>query len=46
MEEFLAVLKDMPYDHEPSPDGFNGALFKKCWHIILAGSVMILLMEI
>lgn len=30
MEEILDVLKDMPSDHAPCPDGFNGAFFKKC----------------
>jgi hypothetical protein len=34
MEEILAVLKDMPSDHAPGPNGFNGAFFKKCWPII------------
>lgn len=33
MQEILVVLKDMPSDHAPRPDGFNGAFFKKCWHI-------------
>jgi hypothetical protein len=30
MDEILAVLKDMPLDFAPSPDGFNGAFFKMC----------------
>jgi hypothetical protein len=34
MEEITAVLKDMPSDHAPGPDGFNGAFFKRCWPII------------
>jgi hypothetical protein len=34
MEEILVVLKDMPSDHSPGLDGFNGAFFKKCWPII------------
>jgi hypothetical protein len=33
-EEILAMLKDMPSDHAPGPNGFNGAFFKKCWPII------------
>lgn len=31
MEEILNALKDMPSDHAPGPDGFNGAFFKRCW---------------
>jgi hypothetical protein len=34
MEEIIDVLKNMPSDHAPSPYGFNGAFFKKCWPII------------
>lgn len=34
IEEILAVLKDMPPDHAPGPDGFNGVFFKRCWNII------------
>jgi hypothetical protein len=30
MEEITVVLKDMPSDHAPGPDGFNGAFFKRC----------------
>lgn len=35
-EEIDAALKDMPSDHAPGPDGFNGCFMKKCWHIIAA----------
>lgn len=38
-EEIAAVLKDMPRDQAPGPDGFNGALIKKCWDIIKADFV-------
>jgi hypothetical protein len=34
MEKILAVLKDMPSDHAPGLDCFNGAFFKKCCPII------------
>lgn len=34
MEEIDAALKDMPSDHAPGPDDFNGHFFKKCWPII------------
>jgi hypothetical protein len=34
LEEITAILKDMPSDHAPGPDGFNGCFFKKCWPII------------
>jgi hypothetical protein len=33
-EEIDKALKEMPPDHRPGPDGFNGVFFKKCWHII------------
>jgi hypothetical protein len=29
LEEINVVLKDMPSDHAPGLDGFNGAFFKK-----------------
>lgn len=28
------VIKRMPLDKAPGPDGFNGFFMKKCWHII------------
>jgi hypothetical protein len=34
MEEIQAALNDMPIDHAPSPDGFNGMFMKKCSPII------------
>jgi hypothetical protein len=34
MEKILAVLKDLPSNHAPGHDGFNGAFIKKCWLII------------
>jgi hypothetical protein len=33
-EEIDVALKEMPPDHAPGPDGFNGFFFKKCWHLI------------
>lgn len=34
IEEIDAVLKDMPMDHAPGLDGFNGVFIKKCWLLI------------
>jgi hypothetical protein len=34
IEEMDAVVKSMPLDKAPSPDGFNGFFMKKCWSII------------
>lgn len=33
-DEIDAVVKEMPADRAPGPDGFNGCLLKSCWHII------------
>jgi hypothetical protein len=33
-EEMDNVIKKMPPDKAPGPDGFNGLFLKKCWHII------------
>ena len=33
-DEISAVLKDLPTDWAPGPDGFNGMFVKKCWTII------------
>jgi hypothetical protein len=33
-EEIDAILKSMPIDKSPGPDGFNGQFLKSCWHII------------
>jgi len=33
-QEINVVLKDLPVDKAPGPDGFNGYLFKKCWNLI------------
>jgi hypothetical protein len=32
-QEINAVLKDLPTDKAPGPDGFNGYFFKKCWNM-------------
>ena len=33
-EEIDAVLKELPVDRAPRPDGFNGVFLKRCWPII------------
>lgn len=33
-EEIKSALADMPSDHTPGPDGFNGHFMKKCWPLI------------
>jgi hypothetical protein len=33
-EEMNGVIKNMPTDRAPEPDGFNGRFLKKCWPII------------
>lgn len=33
-EEIKAALADMPSNHAPGPDGFNGLFIKKYWHLI------------
>ena len=33
-EEIDGVVKEMPPDRAPGPDGFSGAFLKACWPII------------
>lgn len=33
-EEINLVVKRMPNDKAPGPDGFNGLFLKKCWQLI------------
>jgi hypothetical protein len=33
-EEIDSVVKSLPIDKSPGPDGFNGQFLKICWHII------------
>ena len=33
-EEIDGVVKEMPPDRAPGPDGFNGCFLKTCWQII------------
>jgi hypothetical protein len=34
VEEMELVIKQMPPDKAPWPDGFNGLFLKKCWPIV------------
>jgi hypothetical protein len=34
-EEIDSIVKFMPLDKSPGPDGFNGLFLKKCLHIIM-----------
>jgi len=33
-EDIDNIIKHLPANKAPGPNGFNGAFFKKCWHII------------
>ena len=33
-EDYNKVISEIPSNHAPSPDGFNGKFIKKCWSII------------
>ena len=33
-EEIDVVIKELPADRAPGPDGFTGLFLKSCWHII------------
>jgi hypothetical protein len=33
-EEIANVIKEMPIDKAPGPDGFNGKFLKKCWDLV------------
>ena len=33
-QEMDDIIKYMPADKAPGPDGFNGFFLKKCWHLI------------
>jgi len=34
IEDIDKIVKQMPADKSPGPDGFNGLFIKSCWHII------------
>jgi hypothetical protein len=33
-EEVEAIIRELPPDKAPRPDGFNGLFIKKCWPLI------------
>lgn len=36
-EEIESIIKRMPPDKAPCPDGFNGLFTKRCWSIVRNG---------
>lgn len=34
LEEISYVVKNLPNNHAPGPNGFNGLFIKKCWDTI------------
>jgi hypothetical protein len=49
MDKILAILKDLPSDHSPDPDGFNAALFNSVGpslRMTLSDYVVILLLDL
>ena len=32
--EIWQLVKEMPSDRAPGPDGFSGSFIKSCWHIV------------
>jgi hypothetical protein len=34
MEEIVTIIKEIPSDRAPGPDGFNGCFYKAAWDII------------
>jgi len=33
-EEIKVVISELPLNHAPGPNGFNGKFIRKCWSII------------
>lgn len=33
-EEIESIITNLPNNHAPGPDGFNGLFIKKCWNIV------------
>ena len=42
-EEVWAVIREMPPDRAPGPDGFMGAFYQRVWHIIKHDIMAVLL---
>lgn len=44
-EEVWAIVKDLPMDKAPRPDGFTGGFYKTCWNFV-KGDILAALTDI
>jgi hypothetical protein len=44
-EEVWAIVKDLPMDKTPRPDGFTGGFYKTCWNFV-KGDILAALTDI
>jgi hypothetical protein len=43
--EVWDVIKELPPDHAPGPDGFTGAFYRRAWQVI-KGDIMAALLKL